>query len=120
MTRAVSSAHLGGIGLMLEVARMCPRCGKRLSDSPSAAAWHFERDGCHPVVYAALPEPEAHGSEEDPPIPAGRQIHDFEIPAVRSRREPTFIGLDSPPVFDGAGRALAVPWLRPPDLGEVL
>ena len=105
---------------MLEVARMCPRCGKRLSDSPSAAAWHLDRDACRPVVYAALPEPEAPANEDDPPIPAGRQILDFEVPATLPRRGPTFLELDSPPVFDGTGRALAVPWLRPPDLGEVL
>jgi len=105
---------------MLEVARMCPRCGKRLSDSVSAASWHLEGNGCRPMVFAALPEAEAAVADDDPPMPAGRQIHEFEAPAPRSRRGRPFGGVDPVPVFDAPSRSLAIPWLRPPDLGEVL
>jgi hypothetical protein len=120
MTRAVSPTHLGGIGLMLEVAHVCPRCGKRLSEDPSATNWHLNGNGCRPVVYAALPEPEGDGAEDDPPLPAGRQIHDFEAPTPRSRRGSPFVLADPMPAYAGTSRALAIPWLRPPDLGEAL
>jgi len=120
MTRAASSSHLGGIGLMLEVAHVCPRCGKRLSDGPSATSWHLDGNGCRPVVYAALPEPDGAELDDDPPISAGRQIQDFEAPAPRARRGVPFTAVDPIPAFEGTGRALAIPWLRPPDLGEVL
>ena len=125
MTRPASTAYLGGIGLMLEVAHMCPRCGKRLSDSPSASVQHLSQNGCHPTVFAALPEPElAAEVDELPPVPASRRITAFETPTPRVRGSMVFGGMD--PSLDavgpsrGASRALAIPWLRPPDLGEVL
>jgi len=125
MTRAASTAYLGGIGLMLEVAHICPRCGKRLSDAPTAGAQHLSTNGCRPTVFAALPEPERAGQDDElPPLPASRRIHDFEVPIPRGHGSVAFAGHDplSEPVPSGRGvsRALAIPWLRPPDLGEVL
>jgi len=120
MTRAVSSSHLGGIGLMLEVARICPRCGKHLSDSPLATTYHLARGDCRPVVFAALPDAKPLIPDDDPPLPAARQIHDFEAPAARTRRVSPLAAAGPIPSFEGPGRALAIPWLRPPDLGEVL
>jgi len=121
MTRATGSTHhLGGIGLMLELAHICPRCGKQLSDSPTAAVWHLDGNGCRPVVYAALPDPEATVAEDDPPTPAGRQIHDFEAPAPPSHHRAPFGVVDPVASIDDVGRPLTTPWLRPPDLGEVL
>lgn len=119
MTRATSSGHLGGIGLMLEVSRLCPRCGKRVSDAPAAVDLHLNGNGCRPVVYAALPEPDAIMAE-DPPVPAGRQIHDFEAPDLRGRRRAPFSSVEPNLMVGDADRPLAIPWLRPPDLGEVL
>jgi len=106
---------------MLEVAHVCPRCGKRLSDSPSASANHLAGRGCHPVVFAALPEPvnPPSAAEDVPPVPAGRKIRDFESPMASPRNgagvDPTLSG------YPRAGplRALAIPWLHPPDLAEV-
>jgi hypothetical protein len=124
MTRAARTAYLGGIGLMLEVAHICPRCGQRLSDSPSAAAQHLSRNRCRPAVFAALPEPERAGEDDEvPPVPAARKIHDFETPTPRARRASMFEtidALDPIPSGQGAARGLAIPWLHPPDLGEVL
>jgi hypothetical protein len=121
MTRAASPTYLGGIGLMLEVAHMCPRCGKALSDTPAAATRHLSGNACRPAVFAALPEPEPLVQDgEVPLIPADRQIFDFETPMVRARRPVAFRVLDPVPTLEGEPRALAIPWLRPPDLGEVL
>jgi hypothetical protein len=124
MNRAAARPnYLGGIGLMLEVAHVCPRCGKRLADTPSASAAHFLGNGCRPTVYAALPEPETPREEDDdvPLLPASRKIHDFEDPASYAPRadrlgEPAGGSLPGP----ARSRALVMPWLRPPDLGEVL
>ena len=124
MTDAAGPAYLGGIGLMIEVARACPRCGKRLSESPSAANRHLAGRGCRPPVFAALPEPEAVSEDEEvPPVSAGRRIHDFETPLVANRSERR--GRSPPPsitvpMATGPSRGFAVAWLRPPDLGEVL
>lgn len=116
--RGATPTYLGGIGLMLEVARICPRCGQRLADSPSASAWHLEGNRCRPAVYMALPEPPVR-EEEVPPTPATRRIHDFEAPLARDpsgRR----LGWEAPaPLALEPARALAASWLRPPDLGEV-
>jgi hypothetical protein len=121
MTPAARTTHLGGIGLMLEIARICPRCGKHLSDSPSAATWHVTQEGCRPTVYAALPEEEPAEDHEDIPlVPAGRRIRDFEAPVLRSRSTPGFAAVEAIPPARGSQRSLAIPWLPPPDLGEVL
>ncbi len=117
---AAAPNYLGGIRLMLEVAHVCPRCGQRLPDTPAASTHHLAGRGCRPTVFAALPEPERRRTDEDelPPVPVGRRIHDFEVPTAYP--EP-IVGADA--VLDGQprlARALAIPWLRPPDLGEVL
>jgi hypothetical protein len=122
MTRAADPTYLGGIGLMLEVAHVCPRCGKRLSDSPTAANRHLAGSGCRPPVFAALPEPEPTAQEEDVPLtPAARRIRDFETPvAPQPRRAAPSRELLPTTTIEPTGRAFTAPWLRPPDLGEVL
>ena len=123
MTRAASSTHLGGIGLMLEVAHICPRCGQRVSDEPEATARHLAKNGCRPAVYAALPDNDR-SADETQPTPAGRRIRDFETPIPRGRRAASPFPAGGYDVVSAApgptGRALSIPWLRPPDLGEVL
>lgn len=117
-----SPRYLGGIGLMLEVAHVCPRCGQRLRDSPSASTSHLMGRACKPTIFAALPEPDVNSSDEEedlPLVPADRRIHDFEVHSARGGPEP------APSVARAAPgpvttRSIAVPWLRPPDLGEVL
>jgi len=120
MTRAARTTYLGGIGLMLEVAHICPRCGKRVSDSPRSATDHLTKEGCVPTVFAALPERDV---DEVPPVPATRQIFDFEVPAPAAHRggaleAATAVG--PAPLVQGGSRGIAIPWLHPPDLGEVL
>jgi len=121
MSRAErTTRYLGGIGLMLEVAHICPRCGKRLPDNPSASSSHYTGRRCRPTVFAALPEPELREEEDVPLSPAARQIYDFELPSGVSGKG-TFFG-DTPtlPAAQIGYRSLSAPWLRPPDLGEVL
>jgi hypothetical protein len=125
MSRAAPEPnYLGGIGLMLEVAHVCPRCGKRLSDNPAASNYHLSGRGCRPAVFAALPEPEPLPAieEEVPPVPAGRRIRDFEAPdphpPMRASGNADLPSATTP--APAAPRNLSIPWLRPPDLGEVL
>ncbi len=119
-----SGGYLGGIGAMLEVSHMCPRCGKRLSSSPLASARHLAGRGCRPTVFAALPEREGVTAEADgedpPPLPAAQRIRAFEAPAQQPAAPPRHPHTSLPPP-DGPlpGRASAIPWLPPPDLGEV-
>jgi len=108
---------------MLEVARVCPRCGQRLPDSPTASTYHLTGRGCRPTVFAALPEmePSVEGEEDVPPVPAGRRIHDFEVhSAFAGDGELAQAAAEPAPNPASLSRAIAAPWLRPPDLGEVL
>jgi len=124
MTRAGRPTYLGGIGLMLEVAHICPRCGRRVSDTPGAAAQHLSKNRCRPTVFAALPEPDQFLDEEEVPrLSAARQIQEFETPTPKAHRasprgQVDALGSVSP--TPGGSRGLAIPWLTPPDLGEVL
>jgi len=121
MSRASArTTYLGGIGLMLEVAHVCPRCGKRLSESPSAAISHRLERRCLPTVFAALPEPELQEEDAVPSSSAARQIYDFEMPAGHVGHGGLFGDAPADEDARGAYRSLSVPWLRPPDLGEVL
>ncbi len=120
MTRAAEPAYLGGIGLMLEVAHACPRCGRRLSATPLAATRHISEDGCRPMVYAALPDAEPVPEGDDlVRFSAGRQIHGFESPLRPSRPVGMLESKDDTPLAPPTARSFAVAWLRPPDLLEV-
>jgi hypothetical protein len=106
---------------MLEVSDVCPSCGQVHSDRQFGIKHRAPREcplvvmGNFPVVSIPFPATEA-------PIrvPAARRIRDAERPAGSL---PAFTGgLPSPRIeLDRArGRALGIPWLPPPDLGEVL
>lgn len=118
-----SAGYLGGIGAMLEVSHMCPRCGKRLSSSPLASARHLAGRGCRPTVFAALPERDLVAAEPEgedpPPLPAAQRIRDFESPVQvpATARHPA-ASLPTP-AASIQGRVSSIPWLPPPDLGEV-
>ncbi|HTP55933.1 MAG TPA: hypothetical protein VML53_04605 [Thermoplasmata archaeon] len=115
------TAHLGGIAAMLQVADICPRCGQ---DHPEPRVSLRARGpmSCPTVVHGSFPvmpafDPEL---EELPPSPASRRIRDFEQPApATSTAAPTSISW-SRRGDDTRSRALAIPWLPLPDLGEVL
>lgn len=115
------TAHLGGIAAMLQVADICPRCGQ---DHPEPRVSLRARGpmSCPTVVHGSFPvmpafDPEL---EELPPSPASRRIRDFEQPApATSTAAPTSISW-SRRGDDTRSRALSIPWLPLPDLGEVL
>jgi hypothetical protein len=116
-----SGAYLGGIGVMLEVSDVCPSCGQVHTDRQYGISHRSPRE-CPLVIWGSFPVVSFPNPSPDPPIrvPAARRIRDAERP------------VGPLPVFDGGlpgprvdlervrGRALGVPWLPPPDLGEVL
>ncbi|MGA8709621.1 MAG: hypothetical protein WB786_00085 [Thermoplasmata archaeon] len=116
-----SGAYLGGIGAMLEVTDVCAACGQVHSDRQFGFKHRSLREcplvvvGSFPVV--SLPNPPA---EAPIHIPAARRIREAEQPIGPL---PVFEGPFASPRVDHdrvRGRALGVPWLAPPDLGEVL
>jgi hypothetical protein len=119
---ATGPKYLGGIGMMLEAAHICPRCGQELPDSPTASTWHLAGKRCRPTVFAALPEaPDpkpVEAADDVPPVSAVRRIHDYEVQSGAPALSES--GGVAIPGSSGVSRSLPVPWLRPPDLGEVL
>jgi hypothetical protein len=115
-----SGAYFGGIGAMLEAADVCPSCGRVHSDRQFGLR-HGDRRDCPEVVMGSFPVismPEPLEVLLVTPNPK---------PAAESRRLPPSV----PPVHLGAlpapsrtaelrSRSNGVPWLRPPDLEEVL
>ncbi len=103
---------------MLEVADVCPSCGTS-HDETQFSFRHGGARECPTVVMGSFPivtplEP------ADTPVRASaeQRIHDFEVVVSPGAT------LGVPPLPRGRiaeqSRGLAVPWLSPPDLGEVL
>ena len=116
-----SGAYLGGIGTMLGVADVCPSCGEVHPDQPFGISHGGPRE-CPRVVLGSFPVLDEVDLDGLPGSTmrghADRKIREFETPVQVSlgslpapRRDPT---------VDPHPRSLGVPWLRPPDLGEVL
>jgi hypothetical protein len=118
-----SGAYLGGIGTMLEKANVCLSCGEVHSDKQFGFR-HGPGRECPKVIMGRFPvlsEPEL---PEQPEVPvrvsASRRIRDYETPPIVPA-----ISLGSLPRTrrgDGGSRSrtMGVPWLPPPDLGEVI
>lgn len=106
---------------MLEVADVCPSCGQVHTDRQFGFKHRSPRE-CPLVVMGSFPVVTLPNPPAEPPIrvPASRRIRDAEEPFVtfpvlsdsRSHTRP------DPDRF--RGRAMSIPWLPPPDLGEVL
>ena len=116
-----SGGYLGGIGVMLGEATACPMCGETHPETPFGIR-HGEPRECPKVILGSFPVIDHLEEEEQDfvPIPhssLARRIREFETPIQ--------VSLTSPPPrrpdeVDSRPRGLGVPWLRPPDLGEVL
>lgn len=116
-----SGGYLGGIGVMLGSADICPTCGETHPE-PQYGIRHGAPRECPKVVLGSFPvldrlEEEDETLEPFPRASAARKIREFETPLP-----PT---LSASPAYPPEGReprarGLGVPWLRPPDLGEVL
>jgi hypothetical protein len=116
-----SGAYLGGIGTMLGVADVCPSCGQTHSDEQFGITHRGPRE-CPKVVMGSFPVmsqidlPEFDLEQAVRPS-AARKIREFETPA--------HVSLGSLPIMprienEPRHRSLAAPWLRPPDLGDIL
>jgi hypothetical protein len=117
-----SGAYLGGIGAMLEVTDgVCPSCGQVHADRQFGIKHRSPRE-CPVVVMGSFPVVSIPSPPPDPPIrvPAARRIREAEqslpIPT------PYPVSWPSPRAEQDRGRTrtLTIPWLPPPDLGEVL
>ena len=115
-----SGGYLGGIGTMLEVADVCPSCGERHPE-PQFGIRHGGPRECPKVILGSFPILDDPASDADPdaflPQTAGRRIREYETPIQVSFGTPSVVRHEE--VYPRA-RSLSVPWLRPPDLGEVL
>ncbi len=105
---------------MLGVADVCPSCGETHPE-PQFGISHGGPRECPRVIMGSFPVFDEFEPETVPaPVlraSAAQKIRDFEIPVQVAygslpvpHREPL---VEHP-------RSLSVPWLRPPDLGEVL
>lgn len=110
-----SGAYLGGIGTMLEVADVCPSCGRVHTDRQYAFL-HNGSGQCPTLIessYSIVSRPstpaEAHR------IPERSEEPDEEIPvSMGSLPLPPRDGEPEP-----RQRTLGLPWLPPPDLGGI-
>ncbi len=116
-----SGAYLGGIGAMLGVADVCPSCGQQHPNGQFGIAHGGPRE-CPKVVMGSFPvvtplEELELEEQSTPQTPAARRIREYEVPApVPMHLLPFPAHAD----FDVRPRSLSVPWLRPPDLGEMV
>jgi hypothetical protein len=115
-----SGAYLGGIGTMLEVADVCLSCGE-VHPEQQFGFRHGGAGECPKVIMGRFPvisQPEVPEVLDVPvPFSAARSIRDYEAPPA------VFLGsLPAPrrPGSDSRHRGMGVPWLPPPDLGEVV
>lgn len=116
-----SGAYLGGIGAMLEVSDVCPACGQ-VHSGPQFGFRHRSARECPTVVIGSFPVVSLPNPPADLPIrvPAARRIQEAERPLPPL---PVFVA--PLPSFRAArdgprGRSMGIPWLPPPDLGEVI
>jgi len=116
-----SGAYLGGIGAMLEMADVCPGCGQVHSDRQFGFKHGAPRE-CPLVVMGSFPVM----SLPNPPVKAPVRVvtpRRPRLPEAPSAGIPISTGSLPFPSAEsdrGRSRSLGVPWLPPPDLGEVL
>ena len=106
---------------MLEVSHGCPACGQ-VHEGHKFGIKHRAPRECPLVIIGSFP------LVSIPPAPADAPISLTEVTPVRksgARREPQTVVAE--PISSAefarartAARGLGVPWLPPPDLGEVL
>jgi hypothetical protein len=115
-----SGAYLGGIGVMLEVADVCAACGQ-VHEGRKFGLKHRAPRECPRVVMGRFPVVSLPNRPEEAPI---------KVPSQRKPREsgPTGtidtlqgVSFSIPRISNDLvrSRSLGVPWLPPPDLGEV-
>ncbi len=106
---------------MLEVADVCPTCGSNHAETQFSIA-HGEPRTCPQVVVGHFPVVTAPPVDGMVQAPASQRIIEYELPSPPLAPA---VALGSVPVsrrdYEGSrSRGLAMPWLPPPDLGEVI
>jgi len=115
-----SGAYLGGIGVMLGVSNVCAACGQ-VHDGRKFGLKHRAPRECPRVVMGRFPLVSIPSPSEEAPV---------KVSPARRIRDSELLGNAGPFVADSLtiprlasdytrGRSLGVPWLPPPDLGEV-
>jgi len=118
-----SGAYLGGIGAMLEVSHGCPACGQ-VHEGRKFGFKHRAPRECPLVVMGSFPVVSLPSPLIDAPIkvPTAPRV---DNPAPR-RDSDALLAQSLQDVkiassrYAERTRGLGVPWLPPPDLGEVL
>lgn len=115
-----SGAYLGGIGAMLGAANTCLSCGGVHSNEQFSLRHGAARE-CPKVIMGRFPvisQPEPAELLDIPvQVSVSRSIRDYEMPpAVYLGSLPSGRRGGSEP----RSRGMGVPWLPPPDLGEVI
>jgi len=105
---------------MLEAVDVCPSCGLGHPESQFSIA-HGEPRTCPQVVMGTFPVLTS-APAEAVAAPAARRIVEYELPTPPLAPA---VALGSVPVsrrdYEGArARGHSMPWLPPPDLGEVI
>jgi hypothetical protein len=119
-----SGAYLGGIGTMLQVSHGCPACGQ-VHEGPRFGFKHRAPRECPLVIMGSFPVI----TRPNPPLAAPITVPDVKPNLEVDQRNAS----EALPPADSVGRiqfsrtrdaerarGLGVPWLPPPDLGEVL
>ena len=110
-----SGAYLGGIGTMLEVADVCPSCGKVHSDRQYAFL-HNGSGQCPTLIessYSIVSRPAAPAEAHRLPSPASDPETDIPVSMGSLPLPPR------EPDGEPRQRTLGLPWLPPPDLGGI-
>jgi len=124
MSRAQESgAYLGGIGAMLEVSHCCPACGQ-VHDGQKFGIKHRAPRECPLVIIGSFPLVSLPSLPPEPPlkVPSASKGGNggSRVGAQSFISESLRQGEFSRPRNGERSRGLGVPWLPPPDLGEVL
>ena len=116
-----SGAYLGGIGAMLQVPDVCLSCGE-VHSGKQFGLRHEGRAECPKVIMGRFPlysMPDGEGLAEGPTRGlASRRIREFEAPAANPATHS--VGSTRRDDPDARPRSMGMPWLPPPDLGEVI
>lgn len=120
-----SGAYLGGIGVMLEVSDVCLACGQ-VHDGRRFGLKHRRLRECPRVVTGSFPLVSLPSLPEDIAltVPTASETSGRRARATESPKREALVTGDPVPTPRAApegarGRALGLPWLPPPDLGEV-
>jgi hypothetical protein len=118
-----SGAYLGGIGAMLQVSHVCPSCGQ-VHEGRKYGFKHRAPRECPLVVTGNFPVVSLPASSDGDivRVTAPQKSPRFGIPSDGELLQvDPLVTVQAARVHETArSRGLGVPWLPPPDLGEVL